>query len=36
MNTNSPESRALIWTGSIIAGIVVLSLIAFYGGMIPQ
>lgn len=36
MNTNSPESRALIWTGSIIGVIVVLTLIAFYGGMIPQ
>jgi len=36
MNTNSPESRALIWTGSIIGAIVVLELIAFYGGMIPQ
>lgn len=36
MDTHSPESRALIWTGSIIAAIVVLALIAYYGGMIPQ
>lgn len=35
MDTHTPESRALIWTGSIIAAIVVLTVIAFYGGIIP-
>ena len=34
MDTHSPESRALLWTGSIIAAIVILALIAFYGGII--
>ncbi len=33
MGTQSPESRALIWTGSIVAAIVVVTLIAYYGGM---
>lgn len=34
MATNSQETRALIWTGSILAAIVVLGLIAYYGGML--
>ena len=34
MATQSPESRALIWTGSIVAAIVVVTLIAYYGGML--
>lgn len=33
MATNSQETRALVWTGSILAAIVVLGLIAYYGGM---
>lgn len=35
MDTHSPDTKALIWTGSIIAAIVVLALIAFYGGLVP-
>lgn len=33
MATNSQETRALLWTGSILVAIVVLGLIAYYGGM---
>jgi hypothetical protein len=35
MDTHSPDTKALIWTGSIVAAIVVLALIAFYGGLVP-
>jgi hypothetical protein len=35
MDTHSPDSRALIWTGAIIAAIIVLALIGYYGGMFP-
>ncbi len=34
MDTHTPESRALLWTGSIVAAIVVLALVAYYGGLI--
>lgn len=35
MDTHSPESRALIWTGSIVAAIILVTLLAYFGGMIP-
>lgn len=35
MATNTQEGKALMWTGAIVAAIVVLALIAFYSGMIP-
>ncbi len=35
MATNTQETKALMWTGAIVAAIVVLALIAFYSGLIP-
>lgn len=33
METQSPESRALLWTGSILVAIVVLAVIGYYAGL---
>ena len=33
MDTQTPESRALMWTGTIVAAIVAVTLIAYYSGM---
>lgn len=32
-NSNSQETQALIWTGSILGAIVVLGLIAYFAGV---
>lgn len=36
MAANTQETRALIWTGSILAAIIMLGLIAYYGGFITN